>query len=621
MILGMLSFTSHARWATFEEAPVAIEFLNRDVEIKADGTFVEIVEIKTKILNEMGRDSAGVFKIYSTPTSEKIEILSAYSESKGKKTNVDKKQIETKPIASRHKGFDDIHQTMVTYPSVNVGDVVYIKYKVTTHKTPTPKNFGQNLFFGMDGVYNKATVTIRSHIPLNFKINDPDKNLHVIETKKGKQQNLTITLVKPCYRAITSEPWISANNMNEKDQIWVSVSSFKTHEEIGKVFQKKYNERKNEPLPKRFQEIKEGAEKIQNPADQINYVTSKLHDLARYFGEWRSVDGGYYPHPLKFLDDKGMGDCKNFSNATAAILTKLGYKANVALVMVGSPMIPSLRLPTGGDFNHAIVKAVAKDGKTFWIEATSDTSMAQGISSVFSGKYALVLSETPIYEMIPEIAFDHASKEQKEIWVVKADGKIERSGMFKWSGECADNLAGMGLFKSPQEIEDSIIRFISKSDDAENKKITLSDLKSRIVPDVLDIKYSFSQENQEFHTNEGMGMPLENANLKDYMLTATDQVGDLILDHPQTIHSVITIKNVKANHLEKLNVKIDSPWIIVTRTCRQVGGDVEVDVITKILKPIITAAEVKSPAFQTMKQEMKKQFQTVALIVTPTAAS
>jgi hypothetical protein len=73
-------FDAHSRWATREDVGIAINFFQRDINIKKDGTYQERFHIKMTILNEKGRDQLALYPIFYNGSSEKVKILKAVRE-------------------------------------------------------------------------------------------------------------------------------------------------------------------------------------------------------------------------------------------------------------------------------------------------------------------------------------------------------------------------------------------------------------------------------------------------------------------------------------------------------------------------------------------------------------
>jgi len=78
----------------------------------------------------------------------------------------------------------------------------------------------------------------------------------------------------------------------------------------------------------------------------------------------------------------------------------------------------------------------------------------------------------------------------------------------------------------------------------------------------------------------------------------------------------IIIKNVNANDAQHLSYKFKTPWVEARRECRLVDQGVEIIDNVCILKSFISAEELKSKEFKSLKDAIKKYCTKLAIIVT-----
>ena len=108
-----------------------------------------------------------------------------------------------------------------------------------------------------------------------------------------------------------------------------------------------------------------------NPEDQIDFIVSSLIEKIRYLGDWRPIKGGHIPRSLSVIAKSSFGDCKDLSVSLAAILRKIGFKAQVALIYRDYAHHKSNEFTWSNmaAFNHAIVRAEINN-KIYWLDAT-----------------------------------------------------------------------------------------------------------------------------------------------------------------------------------------------------------------------------------------------------------
>lgn len=629
----LYSTSSEGRWSTPDEADAIIDNHERDVTVKADGQSDEVVTTEITILNEQGRVKHGIQRLYHNGNIEKIEVLEATATYEGKHYTVPKNMIETKPMASPGGGFDQQIQTVVSYPHVGVGTKIRLKYRLKTKRQPLPKYYSAEHNFGVGALWKKAKLKIKSELPFFKVVNDPHKNLTITDSKDKKYQTLLITLDKPIYENLTNE----ASILDPELRTWIDISTFDKFEDFGNGHAENYEKTIHEVLPPLLEVIRVEAEKLTTTIDQLNKVSSLLAEKVRYMGDWRTVEGRFTPHSLAEITKSGVGDCKDFSVAMGAIVSKMGYTAHAVLVTRGEGYLPNKKaLPSVSEFNHAMLKITDKEGKVYWIDPTNLVSMADGIFPDICNRPALVLEPgKSTLESIPNIKPDHAVTTHEKTLILKKNTEVtpegiptvgnksetnnlgdilHSEGIVVFKGENAVQLAGSTLTNSPQVIGESLIHSLSKETTPLNQKIELPDLSSRIVKD-LRITYAFDQENTTLFTNEGRGILLDSPWTKPYLYAAKDQIGTLFIGFPNHLARKIFIKDVITDHVEKLDFDIKSPWLEASRRCKSVEGGVELTENVTILKETISGSDVQSPEFKELKNKLKKYCVQVAAII------
>jgi hypothetical protein len=335
-------------------------------------------------------------------------------------------------------------------------------------------------------------------------------------------------------------------------------------------------------------------------------------------GDWRAIKGRFIPRDLNEIASTGVGDCKDFTAATIAILRSIGYKADPALVLRGQYEKPLNILPGINNFNHVIVKVITNEGKVYWIDPTNITSMAGNIFADIAEKATLVLNmEKPIYEVIPAIDFKHSVIEENETLSVKNNySAVNYKGNIALKGEMANYVTGLDLYYSKQQMEDFAFRMISgiELEKDERKNLVLPQLSSRIVKDVK-VEYEYERKNALFKTNVSYALTMGSApEVSSIINSPPDRVTDLLMGAPHINTKKTLIKNAKAKRINKLNYSIDSPWIKVTRTLVNKGRDVEINDETLVLRSFITKEDLETLLFKNLKTSLAKDLQKASIV-------
>ena len=616
LVLIIISASVQAKWAGIENAIIKTSF-DQNINVNKDGTIKETVTEQSEILKEPGRDFAANYTLQYNGSSEKIKILEAKTIYKGKEYKLDKNLIEDKPLASSPGGFDQKRQILLAFPKAEIGAKIFLKYDKIITEVPLDKFYANTLIFGDRWFMYKAHIKLHSQIPLHILVNDPEKVLSIAKDKDDNFHNMEITLTKPLYKKAINEP--EFNIVNNKYLTWVSVSSLTKWEDLATRFGQLYTKVFTQTLPQDFIKIADLAAQRKDEVEQINTVTSLLNDKVQYMGDWRTIRGGIIPRDLDKISKTQLGDCKDFAASTAAILTKLGYKAQVALVRRGIRSFYPDSLPDGAAFNHAFVKVTNKQGKVLWIDPTNFQSMADGIFPDIAGKMALVLdTKQPSYEKVANIDPQHAQNiSTRQIDIIN-DSKIIESGSVTLKNEKAYSLAGATLQTSEATIKDFIYNFLSHSrlEEKNKKNLQLPDLKSRIVKDI-SFNYTFEQENRVLKTNLGQALKLIYDSLEIFFDISQDSVTDIVVDAPYTATKQTIIKNINVQNIESLNKEIKTPWLYVSRKCSlNSNRDLQIDDTIVVYKNLIANTELKTPEFIQLKDDLEKNFKDVAVVFT-----
>jgi hypothetical protein len=616
IFLLVLPFSVSARWATLDDAPYEITAYNHEIKVKKDGTFEEIYELEKVIKNENGRENAAKAMLVYMDKISKLTVLEAKTIYQGKEYAVDKKKIEDKPLASTFQAFDQSRQVFIVYPKVEIGAKLVLKYKVNYSKTPTKNHYSDVIDFARGGYFRQDNIKITSEIPLTIEKNDPLQALDMSSEKKGNLYTYQAQLTKPLYQDVINEG--SNSLVNDKHYTFMVVSSFANWQEYANNFLADYEKVLAQPLPALYQEIAQEASNMQEFKAIADQVIARIIDKINYHGNLGTIEGRLIPRDLADVAKSHYGDCKDYSSAVVAILRKLGFKAHVALVTRGNydnydyyQWKPSMEAQ-----NHAIVYAEDKGGKAYWLDPTNTVAMAGWIFPDIADRKALIFDKDNVrIEKIPHIDPEDALVIGDTTISFNADESAEITTALALKGESAMSLTGAELYTSKQDIADNIYKQLHNSylDEKNKKGIELPDLSSRIVKDI-SIKASYLEENAALTTNLGRAYQLKNSWVVPFVETSDDQVGDLVISSPSTITKAMVLKNMKAKELDKLQVKLVSPWLTAERQLQQVGNDIRIQENIKFHTDKISNEDLKSSEYLKLKADLKKYFKHAAVI-------
>ena len=446
---------SAARWAGPEEA-IGERILERvEIIVGRDGTYLTRLERTDLVLKEPARQEMGILSTSYNSQTSKMRVVEAHTQNANRVVKVQPEFIQDKPLASTLNGFDQINQVMIAYPQVDIGSKLHLKLETTYSAPPFPGFFSTSFVYGFQRAEKNSSALIRSKLPLFVAANDPEKYLEIKSWREGEEYFLSIQLKRPIFLKPMEEQRAS---INEGSFPWVDISTAEDWTSMVKPALAQYESRIEAELPKLFSHIRRRAEKLESSKAKIDFVTSELAESMHYLGDWRPINGGYIPRPLSIIASTRFGDCKDFSAATTAILRKLGFEANVALITRGvDPLLSPNKLPQVGAFNHAIVWAKDKD-REYWIDPTNPSSFSQGILEDLADRPALVLHpQKPFLTKTPQPLPDEATYHFEMAKKATGNEHFSAKGKALYGGRAALLFTGAALGNSKKTIDYKII--------------------------------------------------------------------------------------------------------------------------------------------------------------------
>ncbi len=611
IMLMLLVSQSQARFANREDMPFEYDFYNTNIIIDHNGAAEKTVEVRATLLKEQARTAMANTLLYYNENSEKLIILEAKTINSTQEYKISKKQIEDKPLASSPGGFDQIRQILLTFPNIEINSKIYIKYKYII-KPQLDNYFSTQI--PIDYYSKKFQTKICSALPLYIKVNDPLNSFNIKNYTKNNLYYMEINTIHPMHNVIVEEPDSSVLHYNNRTMI--SVSSVDTWEKLASKFSEKYNKIMAQPLPEEFIVIKDLALKKSSDKDRINTVTSLINKKIQYMGDWRSIQGRFFPRNLNEIVKLQLGDCKDFSVSTAAILNNMGYSAKVALVKRGISNLSFLDLPIIEAFNHAMLMVTNKQGNVYWIDPTNSISMSQGVFPDIAGKMALVLDVThPSYKQISHISPKNSKRIQEEEIKIN-NKKTAVKGIITFTGEESLRWTGMQLYMSDTQIKNAMFHELSGSylEEDATKTLILPDLSQREVTD-LKFSYKYTKKNQLLNTNLGLGIYVDSSAINNIINTTSGQVSDQLIGPPRIEKNHVIVKGISVKQIEKLNYEINSPWVYFKRKCYNKNAHQEIITTTVIKTMFISNEDLKTNLYKIFKEKIETNVKYTALIV------
>lgn len=596
---------SAARWASDEDAAAEIEYQNVDTVVRADGTWEDVTETRTRVLKESARTKIAIERWSYNANIQTLEVLAAYTVAGDRTIPVDPARIEDKPLASTPFGFDEQHQVMVPFSEVEVGTSVVTKMRRVTKQAAVPGLWSTQLVFGVPTRQRAGRTVIRSERPLHVVREDPTGAVAVDERRVGAGSEVTITISAPIYRTPVDETaaWLDYDSVP-----WVAVSTEPDWSAVVRPVGAQYERVLAAALPPRLDAIRAAAAEKSDPVERLNTITAELAGALHYLGDWRTQRGRLVPRELDAVATTQSGDCKDFATATVAILRALGERADVAWIRRA---FPYRRLPAAlaldGDFNHAIVHVRTADGSERWIDPTNQTSFAQGTYPDIAGRPALIVTgDAPEMLATPATRADDGEVRVARVVRFAPEDRQLIDGTLTLRGVSAIGYTGVELTRSKRSVDYALAGYFGEEKSLREWTLDPYDLRSRVVRD-LDFHAHVVQGDAPMRTSAGDAYYLGGGgDVVDTLLTQTNErVSGIVSGSPYVFRSTTELRDVRRVGQHSLDCAVESPWIDFKRTVADVPGGVRIEDDAVLHRSVISNAELKSAEFAGLQRRIR----------------
>lgn len=604
----------NGRFALENETDYTLEKYEQTITVKKDGSYEVLTEMVTLLKTEYGRDAHSKMTLTYRDGTEKIEVLSAKTIIGEKEYSVDEKHMEDKQLASSSNGFADKRQIIIAFPKAEVGARLYTKIKFTSNLIITKGHFYDFITPLNEAWSTRNKITIYSEIPLYCKVNDPGNILDVKTNSADEAESFTqavITQKKPGTENVVNDLF---GILSPKKSTWVSVSSLKKWDDIGKDLFPKYNDILSQKMPALYEEIISQAKCEKNEIDQINKVMSLFAEKVQYLGSWMTFSGMFIPRDLKDVESTRFGDCKDFSTGTVAMLRALGLHADVVFVQRGEGTFECTEdaLPSFS-FNHAMVKAIGRDGKIYWLDPTNFTSSTFVYPDIADRSVLVPVQNDPCKATLEKISQVEPFKQQKtDTLKLMPDDRLQHdvSIYISETSRFSQMLTGIHLRTPPSIVEDQVFSMVSGQTikDEDRLKKGIPTLKDRSIKPV-ELNLSFIAEDL-LKSNIGFAyiIPAHLGLFRMIDMIKDTDVLDWDIDLPGEYSSKYVIKDKHIKNLDRIKKSVETPWFNIQREADHVDGDTVITQKVNVLKRYIPNDALKSETFKDAQREIIRNF-------------
>ena len=403
--------------AVLDDSAATILYAGSTYRVEADGTVENTTHEVTRLGARKAIERMGEARnvVYS-PSYQKLTLhLARIHKPGGKAVDVSPRHAHLRDVPTDFSTYDPDKQLVISYPGLEVGDVVELKWTV---RGKNPEHGGQ--FFTRYQFGDPSYPVVLDELRILLAKGKSLKHIArrgVLGVKIDERETVKDGYACHRWRARACPRSPQDDNLPSKEELrsFVMASTFKSWDEIG-AWKHKLRAPCLACTPAVKKVVEEVAGKLGTPLEKARALTYWVRRNVRYVSVGEKHD--YTPHAPEAVLDTRFGDCKDSSNLLAVMLRSCGI--GVELVTLGTqddgqiePDVPS---PWG---THAIL-AASVGGKLRWIDTTArlaawdelprDDLGRQCYLLDEKGKVRLLVSPPPKAEMV-------RSQSATDMWV------------------------------------------------------------------------------------------------------------------------------------------------------------------------------------------------------------
>jgi cellulose synthase operon protein C len=371
-----------------------INILNQEVvRVNRNGSSSRMFHSIGKVLRPAGVYALKQHRIYYEPNRQVVDILrAAVITPDGRElSRADVKDHSTSAISGVDSLiYDEHHLKVVTFSNLEPGSIVDLQYTI--------RDTGENIYgdFFSDTFYlSDDSPTIKSQyvldrpktLEIQSKVFNTDAGAVVLENKDPKRDVVKWELNN------------TPGRMHERamppaiDQFaQLQVTTMKSWQDVGQWYHNlcKHQFDANDEMKKHVAEL---TKDCKTPTDKLRVIHDWAIKNIRYLGI-EFGRNGYKPHRATETYKALYGDCKDTATLLTAMLPLAGIDCRVVLIRtVTAGNVPADSLPMPNIFNHCIAYVPDVEGKSYWIDGTTDFHRLGEVPYSDEGAQVLVVDE------------------------------------------------------------------------------------------------------------------------------------------------------------------------------------------------------------------------------------
>lgn len=625
LFISLLLSPLQAYWEDISHADWGLDY-HVETYVYADGRAKETRTERMTVLTEAGQARLEAYRLtydgaYQRLPKEHIKATVTYQ---GKTYSVDPAQIEIKPQASDPHGLSTTMQVLIPFTHVRPGSVLTLAYVLEDIKPMVPHSFTKQFFVLEKCRINKINLRVVSEQPLRFKIHDPDKRLKAQHQEKDGLHTLCVTNTSALYYTMRGENPCMQPPLKKIPHVSIlsgpryhnTPSTKKTEKVIAQHYEAVIKAKK----PKELKEWIQKARLCKTRKEQIESALVSIIENHHYLGSWCTTEGFFMPRSLDANIASTYGDCKDKAVLLVCMLRALGFEAYPAWVW-RAPVFQAHPALDNSFFhvNHAIVKAISPEGKTYWLDPTNGVAMATAIFPDIENRPCWIIKpEGFVRENVPANTCATSQIEKEETVMQKKQGLYTIQCRCHFQGAAAHELTFCRAQKRPlEDLQSEITQNFFPNKSFTVKDFQLQGGENKCVEHASWNLQVGIQDPFDHLTNCGPIQTLGCYSLVPFsQVDPNKDVGDLHFRDSRSITTKRTVKGMKiAGDTSHLTQKIETPWVTIRRDFKNIENGVHICTRVERLVNRIPNEELKSQAFLDLQKQIREWFQNYSVVL------
>lgn len=472
----------------------------------------------------------------------------------------------------------DTREMVVSFPRLQVGDVVEVKYRVddVAQRNAFADYFGDLEIFQSDTPRASVRYVLRAPASRTFYFREPQ--LRGLErTERDEPSNMHVyDFVARDVPAIAPEE--NAPGVTER-AAYLHVSTYRTWEDVARWYWGLIAEqlRADDRVRAIAQRVTRG---MTEPRDKVRAIYNWVIQNTRYVALEFGIHG-FKPYRVADICQRGFGDCKDKASTIVTMLREVGIDASIVLVRTRRNGDIDTTPASLAVFDHAIAYVPAMPGYPdgLFLDGTAQNSAMDELPSMDQGAMGLVVNQRGEGRLV-RLPFIQSANNRVEIRT-ELDVNASGGGRLRASHELRGPDAG--ALRAAMEAQATRVERIERWLSGAYPGSRVSNVRTGDLRDVdQPARLEYEAEIPSIGTRQSDTLrfaPTPNPELTSQFGERSSRTSDVMLPGPLSVHERRVIRLPAGTSVSELPpaANIRTAWVSLEYTLQHTGTTITID--------------------------------------------